>query len=107
MSEEAAASRMADSKLPTKKGQAAVRRSPFARLRDSDLFHSFTRSRLVVAAALVVTVLVGAAFLAPLIAPHDPYDLKSLSLLDANMPPAWLDGGESRYPLGTDDQGRD
>ena len=59
------------------------------------------------AAALVVVALVGAAFLASLIAPHDPYDLKSLSLLDANLPPAWVEGGDGRYLLGTDDQGRD
>ena len=82
-------------------------RSRLASLRDSDLFHSFTRSKLVVAAALVVVALVGAAFLAPLIAPHDPYDLRSLSLLDANLPPAWVEGGDRRYLLGTDDQGRD
>jgi peptide/nickel transport system permease protein len=88
-------------------GPFAIRHSPFARFLDSDLFQSFTRSKLVVAAALVVVALVGAAFLAPLIAPHDPYDLKSLSLIDANLPPAWVEGGDSRYPLGTDDQGRD
>jgi peptide/nickel transport system permease protein len=84
-----------------------ARRSWLASLRDSDLLHSFTRSKLVVAAALVVVATVGAAFLAPLIAPHDPYDLKSLSLLDANLPPAWVEGGDGRYLLGTDDQGRD
>jgi peptide/nickel transport system permease protein len=61
----------------------------------------------VVAAALVVVALVGAAFLAPLIAPHDPHDLRSLSLLDANLPPAWVKGGGARHLLGTDDQGRD
>jgi peptide/nickel transport system permease protein len=43
----------------------------------------------------------------PLIAPQDPYDLASLSLLDANTPPAWEQGGDSRFLLGTDDQGRD
>ena len=51
--------------------------------------------------------MVGAAFLAPLIAPHDPYDLKALSLLDANTPPAWEKGGDRHFLLGTDDQGRD
>jgi peptide/nickel transport system permease protein len=76
-------------------------------LRDSDLFHSFRRSKLVVTAALLTLTMVGAALLAPLVAPHDPYDLKSLSLLDANMPPAWVPGGERRHLLGTDDQGRD
>jgi peptide/nickel transport system permease protein len=61
----------------------------------------------VVAAALVVALVVGAASLAPLIAPQDPYDLKTLSLIDANLAPAWAAGGDSRYLLGTDDQGRD
>lgn len=74
---------------------------------DSDLLHSFLRSRLVVVAAILSTLIVGAAFLSPWIAPHDPYDLKSLSLLDANTPPAWETGGERQYLLGTDDQGRD
>jgi peptide/nickel transport system permease protein len=60
-----------------------------------------------VAAALLTVLLVGAAFLAPLIAPHDPYDLKSLELIDADTPPAWETGGTWRFVLGTDDQGRD
>ncbi|HEY1247327.1 MAG TPA: ABC transporter permease [Hyphomicrobiaceae bacterium] len=74
---------------------------------DSDLVHSFVRSRLVVAAALVTVLMFAAALLAPLIAPQDPYDLGSLSLLDANTPPVWAQGGDTRYLLGTDDQGRD
>lgn len=60
-----------------------------------------------VVAAVVAFAIVGAAILAPLIAPHDPYDLASLGLLDANDPPAWLKDGTWRYPLGTDNQGRD
>ena len=74
---------------------------------DGDLIYSFRRSKLAVTAALLTALLVGAALLAPLVAPHDPYDLKSLSLLDANMPPAWQPGGDRRHLLGTDDQGRD
>jgi len=74
---------------------------------DSDLFYSFWRSKLVVAAALLTVLLMGAALLAPLIAPHDPYDLKSLELLNADLPPAWDGRGDSRFLLGTDDQGRD
>jgi peptide/nickel transport system permease protein len=31
----------------------------------------------------------------------------SLSLLDSHNPPAWDSGGDARYLLGTDDQGRD
>jgi peptide/nickel transport system permease protein len=84
-----------------------VRRSRLAAFLDSDLLYSFTRSKLVVAAALLTALMVGSAALAGLIAPHDPYDLKTVSLLDGNLPPAWASGGDSRYLLGTDDQGRD
>ncbi len=87
-------------------GKAAAR-SRLAAFLDSDLLHSFLESKLVVLAALVSVAIVGAAMLAPLIAPHDPYDLRSLSLLDSNTPPAWEKGGERKFPLGTDDQGRD
>jgi peptide/nickel transport system permease protein len=82
-------------------------RGRLATFLDSDLLHSFLRSKLVVLAALLSVTIVGAALLAPVIAPHNPYDLKSLSLLDANTPPAWETGGEAKFLLGTDDQGRD
>ena len=74
---------------------------------DSDLVYSFTRSRVTVAAALVTLTIVLAAVLAPWIAPNNPYDLSQLSLLDSHNPPAWLEGGDTRFLLGTDDQGRD
>jgi peptide/nickel transport system permease protein len=51
--------------------------------------------------------MVGAALLAPVIAPHDPYDLRALNLMDSDLPPAWVQGGDPRFLLGTDDQGRD
>src|SRR5262245_39251678 len=87
--------------------QSSSAPSRWRRWRESDLVYSFLRSKLVVLAAIVTVLLVGAAFLAPVIAPHNPYDLKSLSLLDSNLPPMWEQGGEASYPLGTDDQGRD
>ena len=73
----------------------------------SDVVYSFLRSRVTIAAAAVTAIIVIAAILAPLIAPHDPYDLRQLSLLDSHNPPAWLTGGDMRFLLGTDDQGRD
>jgi peptide/nickel transport system permease protein len=93
---------------PSRLRQPTARpRSRLAILRDSDLWQSFMASRLIVAAAILTTLLIGAAFLAPLIAPHNPYDLKSLELIDADRPPAWEEGGDARFLLGTDDQGRD
>ena len=78
-----------------------------SRILDSDLWWSFTRSPVTVVSAVVALACVLGALLAPLIAPHDPFDLASLNLSDAFKPPAWEEGGEVRYPLGTDDQGRD
>jgi peptide/nickel transport system permease protein len=79
----------------------------FAAALDSDLLHAFLRSKITVAAALITIVLIGAAILAPWIAPHDPFDLRQLNLLDSHLPPAWFADGDPRYLLGTDDQGRD
>ncbi len=48
-----------------------------------------------------------AAIIAPLITPQDPFDPASLDLLDAFTAPVWTEDGQWRFPLGTDDQGRD
>src|SRR5262249_62393104 len=71
-------------------------RSRFGRFFDSDIVYSFLRSKVTVAAALVTLAIVLAAFLAPLIAPHDPFDLREVSLLDSHMPPAWAAAAEPR-----------
>ena len=78
-----------------------------ARFLDSDFVHSFRRSPVAVASALVVLGAILAALLAPLLAPHDPFDLASLNLMDSFKPPAFMAEGEHGFPLGTDDQGRD
>lgn len=74
---------------------------------ESDLAWSFRHSPVAIVAAFVALVCVGGAVLAPWIAPHDPFDLASLELMDALSPPAWLEEGRRLYLLGTDDQGRD
>jgi peptide/nickel transport system permease protein len=86
---------------------ATVRPPRWRRFIDSDLLWSFRRSPVTVIAAIVALIIIGAALLSPLIAPHNPYDLASLSLLDATDPPAWLQDGNWSYLLGTDNQGRD
>ncbi len=82
-------------------------RSALARIWDHDLAYSFRRSPITVAAAALTLVCVAGALAAPWIAPHDPFDVATLSLNDAFKPPMWVDGGDAAYPLGTDDQGRD
>jgi peptide/nickel transport system permease protein len=58
-------------------------------------------------AAVLLAAIAIAAFLAPLIAPANPFDLSSLDVLDAELPPHWLQGSDPRFLLGTDAQGRD
>ncbi|WP_428246662.1 ABC transporter permease [Ferrovibrio sp.] len=79
----------------------------FARWYDSDLAYSFRRSPVVVVAAIVAAVMILSAVFAPLVAPFNPFDPASLKLMDAQTPPAWVEGGMGKYLLGTDDQGRD
>jgi peptide/nickel transport system permease protein len=81
--------------------------SRWARIRDSDIIASFLKSKVTMAAAFVVLVLfIGAAF-SPWLAPTNPFDPATVFLADSMIPPAWQDGGEARFILGTDDQGRD
>ena len=82
-------------------------RSTLARWRDSDLLHSFLHSPVAIGAALVALLLIGGALFAEVVTPHRPFDLATLNLADARLPPMWLDGGSRSFPLGTDDQGRD
>ena len=68
---------------------------------------SFRHSPVAIGAFAVLFVCLAAAFLAPLLAPYNPFDLKTLNLSDALSPPRWLAGGNAGFLLGTDDQGRD
>ena len=76
------------------------------RARDSDIWYSFTRSPTTMIAALVTAIIMLSALFAPWVAPHNPFDLATIDLMDASMPPAWMAEGDSRFLLGTDDQGR-
>lgn len=75
---------------------------------DSDIWWSFKSSATTVVAAVVTFLIVAMAFLAPVIAPHTPFDPGTLSLSDGLKPPVLVSpDGDWSFPLGTDDQGRD
>jgi peptide/nickel transport system permease protein len=74
---------------------------------DGDVWHSFKTSPVAIGAAVVAAVLVFCSLFAYWVAPHNPFDLATLELSDARLPPAWEEGGSRKYFLGTDDQGRD
>jgi peptide/nickel transport system permease protein len=73
-------------------------RAPSLRLRQT------LRSGRVLVGGGIVTVILLCAVFAPLIAPHDPGDQDLLANL---LPPAFMDGGNPDYLLGTDSLGRD
>ena len=77
------------------------------RFTDNDIVWSFLHSPGAMIAAVVTVVIILACTMAPLIAPFDPFDPAQISLWDGKLPPAWLEGGQPQYLLGTDNQGRD
>jgi len=74
---------------------------------NSDVGWSFRHSPVAIVSAIVLGLCLGAALFAPWVAPHNPFDLRTLNLLDALAPPAGMAGSKPGYLLGTDDQGRD
>ncbi len=63
---------------------------------------SLRSPRVLIAAGMILCILFCAVF-AGRIAPNDPSDQNLLAIL---APPAWMDGGDPAYPLGTDSLGR-
>lgn len=74
---------------------------------DGDVAWSWRHSPVAIVSTVVLLVLIVASFGAPWVAPHNPFDLATLNLLDALKPPAWESGGDMVHVLGTDSQGRD
>src|SRR5574344_914774 len=81
--------------------------SRWARIRQSDLVYYFLKDKVAMVCMAVFLGYVALALLSPWIAPHDPYDQASYDIMDAELPPSWLDGGDESFLLGTDNQGRD
>jgi peptide/nickel transport system permease protein len=82
-------------------------RSTLARWYAGDVAYSFRTSPTAVGAALIAFLCVFASVFAGWVTPHNPFDLTTLVLGDARLPPAWMPDGSTKYLLGTDDQGRD
>lgn len=75
--------------------------------RENEFLYLFFANRVAQIAAMVALLCVGAAFLSPWVSPTNPYNLGSIDLMDSLIPPVWSDQGDQRFPIGTDDQGRD
>ena len=74
---------------------------------NSDLAYGFRHAPVAVVSAAVLVVCLAGALFAPWVAPHNPFDLATLNLLDALTPPRGFAESKPEDLLGTDDQGRD
>jgi peptide/nickel transport system permease protein len=74
---------------------------------DSDIFFSFKKSPTAIISSLILLIIFFCSFFVEIIAPYNPFDPSSLSLMDAFTPPSWSEGGTMNFILGTDGQGRD
>ena len=83
--------------------QTAVQTAPVPPSQWQLFAATFFRNKGAVLGLVVLIIMVISALLAPLLAPHDPYQLFTGK---EQLPPAFL-GGEAAFPLGTDDAGRD
>lgn len=85
----------------------ANQKSRWQRMKDSDLWWSFTRNKPAMVSAVLLALMIITAFAAPLIAPQNPFDPAQLDLWNSELPPIWNADGQWPYLLGTDTQGRD
>ena len=78
-----------------------------ARALASDMFYSFRRSKLTMAAAAVAILFFVLAIFAPVLSVQNPFDPAQLQLMNSRISPLWTADGQSPFLLGTDEQGRD
>lgn len=78
-----------------------------ARFLDSDIVFSFKRSPIAIVASIVALALILAAIFAPWIAPYNPFDPRTLNLMDGFTAPMNSSFAGNYFLLGSDHQGRD
>lgn len=74
---------------------------------DSDLVWLFWRSKSTVVAFTCCVLILFCSLTSHWIAPHNVFDTTTFDLMDSELPPAWMSGGDARFLFGTDVQGRD
>ena len=86
----------------------AVAPSSWQRWMNSDTWHSYKSSPVIVVSSLTFLLLVMGAGLSPLLSPYTPFDPASLNLMNGFTKPMTANEFTGDYfLLGTDDQGRD
>jgi peptide/nickel transport system permease protein len=73
----------------------------------SYFLYSFRRDWVAMTSFAVLLLLLAAGLTAPLFAPYNPWNADSIDIMNSEIPPRWMDGGDAGFVLGTDVQGRD
>ena len=88
--------------------QSTTAPSRWERFKQSDILYYFLRDKVAMFSfACPFTAFLVMALAAPILAPTDPYDVTSIDIMDSELPPSWMEDGDERFLLGTDEQGRD
>lgn len=75
--------------------------------KNSYVFYSFKRDPVAIVSLCVFCVFLLLSLLAPLISPFDPYNADAIDIMNAELPPMWMENGTGTFIFGTDIQGRD
>ena len=79
----------------------------FNKIYDTDIGYSFFNSKIAIISSTIFLIICLCSVFAGIVAPYNPFDPATVSLMDAFTPPSWSEGGSSSFILGTDQQGRD
>ena len=79
----------------------------YQKLYDTDVGYSFFNSKVAIFSFLLFLIIAFCSLFAEFVSPYNPFDPLNISLMDAFIPPIWSEGGDVRFILGTDQQGRD
>ena len=79
----------------------------FNKIYDTDIGYSFFNSKIAIISSSIFFIIFICSFFSGIVAPYNPFDPASVSLMDAFTPPVWSKGGNANFFLGTDQQGRD
>ena len=81
--------------------------SQWQRFKASDFLYYFKKDKVAISSFIIFMTILLLAISSPAVAPTNPYDLSSIDIMDSELPPSWMEDGDSRFLLGTDEQGRD
>ena len=69
---------------------------------ESEFFYNYKRSVTAIIGSIIIIAVILIAILGPLFTVQNPYNMSDIELNNAYKPPSWIEGGEGKFLLGTD-----